>query len=369
MKKKIVVLENNFISTVTMRRALMLRLVKDEFELYILSFGKEDFADQLKEINATTINIGSSTTNPLDIIKYIKTMYNSIKQIDPDICLTFTPRQNIYGNIVCRILNIPTLSNITGTGVPFHIRGFVYFIGRILYKLILTFPRVVFFQNRDDYDDLINKNYVKKSQAILIPGSGIETEKFLPHPNSKTDKFVFLFIGRLVKIKGISELVAATKRIIKDNKECELWIVGPLWLQNTGKNTITQGELDSWQQEGIFYKGEAKDVRPFLAACDCFVLPSYREGLSNSLLEAASMEKPIVTTNVTGCRDVVIDGLNGILCKPQDAISLENAMRKMLALDYGTRLEMGRQGRLKVKIEFEKSIVVDKYIEQINKYA
>ena len=369
MSKKIVVLENNFLSTTTMRSALMKALVAKGFDVYILSYGKREFAAQLSEINATTIDIGTSNTNPLQIWKYIRMMYKTIKQINPDVCLTFTPRQNIYGNIVCKLLKIPTLSNITGTGVPFHIKGFVYWLGRIMYKMVLKIPKVVFFQNLDDYDHLTKKGYVNLSQAVLIPGSGIETEKFSPLPKTENNKFVFLFVGRLVKIKGINELVVATKRIIKNNKDVELWIVGPLWLQNTGKLTVTQDDVNSWQQGGIFYKGETKDVRSFIAMCDCFVLPSYREGLSNSLLEAASMEKPIVTTNVTGCKDVVIDGVNGILCEPQNAVSLENAMRKMLALDYGTRLEMGKQGRIKVKKEFEKSIVVNKYIEQINKYA
>ena len=369
MKKKIVVLENNFLSTATMRNALMKALVANNFDVYILSFGKTEFTEQLKEINATTIDIGTSNTNPLKIWKYMKTMYSTIKQINPDVCLTFTPRQNIYGNIVCKLLKIPTLSNITGTGVPFHIKGFVYWLGRRMYKLVLKLPKVVFFQNKDDFDHLTQKGYVNLKQSVMIPGSGIETKKFYPIPKKETDRFVFLFVGRLVKIKGISELVTAAKQIIKDNKNCELWIVGPLWLQNTGKLTITQEDVKAWGNDGIVYKGEIKDVRQVISECDCFVLPSYREGLSNSLLEAASMEKPIVTTNVTGCRDVVVDGLNGLLCVPQDAVSLEKAMRKMMALEYGTRLEMGRHGRIKVKNEFEKSIVINKYLEQINKFA
>lgn len=365
--KKIVVLENNFTASVTIRRALMNALAAAGFDIYILSYGKEDFKEQLSDIKATCIDIGTSNTNPIEILKYLRRLYSIMKQIKPDVCLTFTPRQNIYGNIVCKMLGIPSLSNITGTGVPFHIKGFVYRIGRLFYKIVLKVPETVFFQNTDDFQHLVEKGYVKKSQAILIPGSGIETERFLPVHRERTGKFVFLFIGRLVKIKGIEELIVAARNILKDDHSCEFWIVGPLWKQNTGKLTITQANLDDWAHEGIIYKGETKDVRPFIAQCDCFVLASYREGLSNSLLEAASMEKPIVTTNVTGCKDVVTDGLNGILCEPQDAASLEAALRKMLALTDAQRNEMGRQGRLKVKREYEKSIVVNKYIEQINK--
>ncbi len=365
--KKIVVLENNFTASVTIRSALMSALAANNFEVFILSYGKNQFKQQLQTIKATCIDIGTSNTNPIEIVKYLRRIQKTIKQINPDVCLTFTPRQNIYGNIVCKTLGVPVLSNITGTGVPFHIKGLVYGFGRLLYRMVLKNPTTVFFQNMDDFEHLVGEGYVKKEQAVLIPGSGIETEKFLPQPKELTNKFVFLFVGRLVKIKGIEELVVAAKNILKDYKDCEFWIVGPLWLQNTAKLTITQNDLDNWKKDGIIYKGETKDVRPFIAQCDCFVLPSYREGLSNSLLEAASMEKPIVTTNVTGCKDVVTDGLNGILCEPKNAASLEAGLRKMLELTQEQRIEMGKQGRIKVKKEYEKSIVVDKYIEQIKK--
>jgi glycosyltransferase involved in cell wall biosynthesis len=367
--KKIVVLENSYLSTVTMRRALMNALTQQGFDVYILSSGKEEFAERLKEIDATFIDIGSSTVNPVEVLKYIKRLRGAIKQIKPDICLTFTPRQNIYGNFVCKTLGIPVLSNITGTGVPFHIEGFVYWVGRRFYKQVLKNPKVVFFQNNDDLTDLVAGKYVKKEQAVLIPGSGVETGRFLPVKKGAHDKFVFLFIGRLVKIKGIEELITAAENILKDKNNCEFWIVGPLWKQNTGKLTFTEADVEEWKRKGIIYKGEAKDVRPFLGACDCFVLPSYREGLSNSLLEAASMERPIVTTNVTGCRDVVVDGLNGFLCESENAVSLEQCLRKMLAVSEHERNEMGRQGRIKVKKEYEKSLVIEKYIEQINKFA
>ncbi len=365
--KKIVVLENNFTASVTIRSALMNALVKNGFEVYILSHGKLEYAEQLKNIQATCVEIGTSNTNPIEVIKYIGRLYKEIKNIKPDVCLTFTPRQNIYGNIACKMLGIPTLSNITGTGVPFHIKGFIYTLGRLLYKGVLKVPSTVFFQNTDDFEHLVSKGYVKKEQAVLIPGSGIETEKFIPVDKIANDKFVFLFVGRLVKIKGVEEMVIAARNILKERKDVEFWIVGPLWTQNTVSLTITQNDLNNWEHEGIIYKGETKDVRPFIAQCDCFVLASYREGLSNSLLEAASMEKPIVTTNVTGCKDVVVDGLNGILCEPQSATSLEKGLRKMLALTNEQRTEMGKQGRIKVKKEYEKSIVVEKYINSINK--
>ena len=366
--KKIVVLENSFFSTVSMRRALMNALTLQGFKVYILSSGATEFAEQLKSIHAECIDIGTSNTNPIEIWKYLRKMYRTIKQIDPDVCLTFTPRQNIYGNIICKILSVSSLSNITGTGVPFHIKGFVYWLGRLLYRIVLRMPKIVFFQNKDDMHHLISEGYVKKSKAVLIPGSGIETDHFLPICKEESDKFIFLFIGRLVRVKGIEELINAAENILKDNINCEFWIVGPLWKQNTGKLSFTEAHVEEWQKKGIVYKGETVDVRPFIATCDCIVHPSYREGLSNILLEAASMEKPIVTTNVTGCRDVVEDGVNGILCEAESVASLEAALRKMLSLSKDERREMGKQGRIKVKREFEKSIVIKKYTEEINKF-
>ncbi|MBC7629233.1 glycosyltransferase, partial [Ferruginibacter sp.] len=148
--KKIVVLENSFFSTVSMRRALMNALTLQGFKVYILSSGKKEFAEQLKGVNAEFVDIGTSNTNPIEIWKYLRRMYAAIKHINPNICLTFTPRQNIYGNIICKILGVSSLTNITGTGVPFHIKGFVYWLGRLLYRVVLKMPKVVFFQNKDD---------------------------------------------------------------------------------------------------------------------------------------------------------------------------------------------------------------------------
>lgn len=364
--KKIVVLENNFFASVTIRSALMHALTQNGYDVYILSHGKEANAEQLKRINATCIEIGTSNTNPLQVLKYLNALRKNLKEIEPFACLTFTPRQNIYGNIVCKLLRIPTLSNITGTGVPFHMKGVIYRVGKLLYRAVLKYPQTVFFQNNDDLQYLVSRGYARASQAVLIPGSGVDTEKFSPRLKDPHDKFVFLFVGRLVKIKGITELVAAAKNILKDNPNCEFLIVGPFSTQNTAKLTVGKDELNSWRQPGITFAGESRDVRDFIAQCDCVVLPSYREGLSNALLEAASMEKAIVTTNVTGCRDVVVDGLNGILCEPENAASLEVALRRMLALDDAERNEMGRQGRMKVKKEYEKSIVINEYIERIN---
>lgn len=238
--------------------------------------------------------------------------------------------------------------------------------GRTLYKWVLRYPRKIFFQNRDDLQMLVTADYARESQAILVPGSGVDTQFYSPRQRAAHRKFNFLFVGRLVKVKGIVELMIAAKNILKDFDKCEFTIAGPLWSQNTSKLTIHQSELDSWKQPGINFTGECEDVRELISQCDCFVLPSYREGLSNALLEAASMERAIVTTNVTGCREVVVDGLNGFLCEPKSASSLEMALRRMLMLNDSQRNEMGRQGRIKVKKEFEKSLVVNRYIEEIH---
>jgi glycosyltransferase involved in cell wall biosynthesis len=184
-----------------------------------------------------------------------------------------------------------------------------------------------------------------------------------------TDKdFVFVFVGRLVKDKGIGEYVEAARLLKNELPGASFQVLGPQWLQNLKGNTVTQAELDGWLKEGIItYLGEAADVRPYIAAADCIVLPSYREGTSNVLLEASSMERPCITCNVTGCREIVDDGVTGFLCEVKNAGDLAATMKKMALLSTEKRIDMGKKARQKVIREFDKQIVIDAYLNALEK--
>ena len=365
--KKIAVIENGLFSTYTMREALMLHLIQEGCEVYILTHTNR-FVEQVEQMGLKVINIGSGNLNPIKVSKYIYNLHRALKKIKPDACLTFSIRPAIWGNFITRRLRIPTITNITGTGPLFLSNSIAYRTARNMYKKALSKTKKVFFQNYDDMNLFLENKFVKKSVAERIPGSGVDYNKFKPITvNQKdTDVFNFLFMGRLIKDKGIFEYVNAARLTRKKFPHVMFNVIGPFWTQNLKKNTITQAQLQSWIDEGVIdYLGEKKDVRKFIAEADCIVLPSYREGTSNTLLEAASMAKPVITTNTTGCKEIVTDNVTGFLCRVRDEQDLAEKMEQMILMPADERNEMGEKGRIKIIKEYDKQIVIDAYLKAI----
>lgn len=367
-KQKIAVIENSLFSTYTMRDSLMKTLLKEGFDVSILTH-TNSFVAHVEKTGLHVINIGSGNLNPLKMARYMFNLYRALKKIRPDVCLTFSIRPAIFGNFITRHLDIPTITNITGVGPLFSSNNLAYRIARVIYRSALGKTKKVFFQNSDDMNLFIENRFVKKEIATRLPGSGVDYERFSPMESSvKHDgHFTFLFIGRLIKDKGIFEFIEAARMLRKKYPLLLFNVIGPFWHQNLKSNTISKSELHNWIVEGIIdYGGEKKDIRSFIAAADCIVLPSYREGTSNILLEAASMEKPVVTTNTTGCKETVEDGITGYLCKVKDHNDLAEKMEKMYLLSDEERSEMGKKGRQKMINEFDKKIVVDAYLRAVN---
>mgnify|MGYP001545629002 CR=1 FL=1 len=367
-KKKIAVIENGLFSTYTMRDGLMRFLLNEGYDITILTH-TNSFQSQVEKNGLKVINIGSGNLNPVKVSKYIFNLYKALKKLQPDVCLTFSIRPAIWGNFITRYLNIPTITNITGVGPLFTSKNFAYRIARFIYRSALSKTKKVFFQNFDDMNLFLEKKFVSKNIAERIPGSGVDFQKFAPinFEKKSNGNFIFLFIGRLIKDKGIFEFVEAAKIIRKKYPNVIFNVIGPFWHQNLKSNTITKADLQNWIIEGIIdYQGEKKDVRKFVAEADCIVLPSYREGTSNILLEAASMERPIITTNTTGCKEIVEDGITGFLCRVKDSNDLAEKMEKMLLLPLEQRNVMGNKGRQKIIKEFDKQIVLNAYLEAID---
>jgi len=367
-KKKIAVIENGLFSTYTMRDGLMQRLLKEGYDVTILTH-TNSFVSQVEKTGLHVINIGSGNLNPWKVLKYIFNLYSALKKIQPDVCLTFSIRPAIWGNFITRRLNIPTITNITGVGPLFISKNLAYRIARSIYRPALQKTKKVFFQNFDDMNLFLQKKFVTKEIAERVPGSGVDYQKFSPIANTKTNEenFIFLFIGRLIKDKGIFEFVDAARMMRRKFPNIIFNVIGPFWHQNLKSNTITKSDLQNWIDEGIIdYQGEKKDIRKFIAEADCIVLPSYREGTSNILLEAASMEKPIITTNTTGCKETVDDKITGFLCKVKDADDLADKMEKMYLLSEEDRKTMGIKGRQKIIKGFDKQIVINAYLKAIH---
>ena len=314
------------------------------------------------------IRINNKGTNPFEDIKLIRDFYRLYRKTKPDILLHYTIKPNIYGTIAAKLAGIPVISNISGLGTVFLNKGFSSMIAQKLYRFVLRFPKKIFFQNPYDRAMFIEKKLASIRQADLVPGSGIDTQRYRPVELQKdiSEPFVFLLIARMLKDKGVVEFVRAAQEIknTTHGKNVEFWLLGSIYLNNP--TAVDKEEIEEWEKDGIIkYLGHTDNVREVIIKADCIVLPSYREGLSRVLLEAASMAKPIITTDTPGCKDIVDDGINGYLCKVKDSKSLAEQIKKMLQLSKKERSEMGERSRKKVIKEFDEIIVIDKYREVI----
>jgi len=307
------------------------------------------------------LKINSQSVNPFKELILIYMIFRSIRKIKPDLVINFTIKPNIYGALVARIMSIPFINNVTGLGDSFIKRNLVMKILLLLFRITMPYARMIFFQNRDDLDLFFTHKLISKNRYDLLPGSGIDLEKFLPRDREMKNGFIFLLYGRLLRKKGIVEYVEAARKIKSKYPEVQFNILGFLDVDNP--SAISRTEMQAWHQEGVVkYLGSTDDVRDFIAESDCIVFPSYyREGVPRVLLEAASMAKPVITSDSTGCREAVDDGSTGFLSIPRNVPDLVNKMEKMINLKPAQRRLMGKKAREKMLHEFNEKIVIQKY--------
>jgi glycosyltransferase involved in cell wall biosynthesis len=312
------------------------------------------------------VDIASSGTSPIGDGRLFLEYLAILRRLRPRAFLGFTIKPNIYGSLAARLLGIRTINNISGLGTAFMGGGPLNRLVSGLYRLALRKSHRVFFQNPHDLSLFVGKGLVRASQAALVPGSGIDLHHFRPagEPADPARPFRFLFVGRLLRDKGLVEYAEAARLLRPAWPRAEFAILG--FAGSDNRSAVPIAEVERWQREGIVsYLGDSNDVRPFLKDADCVVLPSYREGLPRSLLEASAMAKPMVATDVPGCRDLVLDGDNGLLCEARSPASLAAAMEAMLRLDPAERRAMGARARERVEREFDQQIVVDAYLEAL----
>lgn len=286
----------------------------------------------------------------------------------PDVYLGYTVKPNVYGSLAAHWLGIPVINNIAGLGAVFIKDGWLMQLVRWLYRKALARSGKVFFQNDDDRQLFITGGLVPAAITDLLPGSGIDLQRFAAMPLGDTDgterKFRFLLIARMLWDKGVGEYVEAARLIRARWPLAECCLLGFVDVRNPA--AISSAQMDAWVVQGyVTYLGVSDDVRTEIAAADCIVLPSYREGTPRTLLEAAAMARPIITTDAVGCREVVTHGHNGYLCEPRNAIDLAQMMERMLSASHQQRFEMGLRGRQKMEAEFDEQIVISKYLQAI----
>ncbi len=369
--KKIIVLANTSWYLINFRLNLMLALQSKGYEVvaiaptdtYSTCFAKHG----IRYVNITMDNHG---INPLTDSVFIINLLTLFNQQKPTVILSFTPKCNIYAGFAAGLLNIPIINTISGLGTAFINVNWLTYLVQWLYKLALLKSTNVFFQNKDDLALFLQHKLIKQKQIALISGSGVDVDRFSPAPIAKNNNksngkpFIFLCVARLLKEKGIIELVEATRSLKQEYPTMECHLLGELDITNP--SAISANTLQTWIDEGIItYLGMTDNVLDFLRQADCVILPSYREGVPRSLLEAASVGKPIITTNAVGCREVVDDGINGFLCAVKDSAALKQKMLQILLLPEMERLTMGKNGRDKMLKQFTEQSVINHYIDAI----
>jgi glycosyltransferase involved in cell wall biosynthesis len=303
-------------------------------------------------------------TNPAKDAALFLRYLSILRQERPVAYLGYTIKPNVYGSLAAQRLGIPVINNVSGLGTAFIRDTWLTKVVKRLYRTAFAGSHCVFFQNGEDRGLLVSADIVAAERARVVPGSGIDLDRFAPavsEPAASDDACRFLLIARLVFDKGVREYVEAARIARAARPQARFDMLGFLDVEN--RTAVTRDEVDRWVTDGVIdYLGDADDVRPYIAAADCAVLPSYREGTPRTLLEAAAMAKPIVTTDVPGCREVIEDGKTGFLCRVHDAEDLAAKMIAMFDMGAERRQLMGLAGRAKMERQFDERLVIEAYL-------
>jgi glycosyltransferase involved in cell wall biosynthesis len=364
--KKIVISINAAWNIVNFRLGLIRALREAGHEVIALA-PADRHSPQLQALGIPYVPIAMDKKglSPLDDLRLLVRYWRILRRLRPDLFLGYTAKPNVYGSLAAQALGIRVINNVSGLGTAFIRNGLLTRIVSVLYRIAFHRSATVFFQNEEDRDLFLIGKLVTPRQARLLPGSGVDLERFRPVPQKRDEgSFTFLLIARLLWDKGVGEYVEAARRVRAACRGARFQLLGFLDAEN--RTAVPASEVDTWVKEGIVdYLGEAEDVRPFIAAADCIVLPSYREGLPRTLLEAAAMAKPLIATDVPGCRHAVEAGVNGLLCVARDSTSLAEAMSEMLNAPPSVREGWGRAGRARIEREFDEKIVIGHYLHAI----
>lgn len=358
--KKVVILSNHHAYTYNFRKEIIQRLIDEKYKVFVvLPYGEK--VELLKKMGCEHIDLPLDRrgTNPITDFKLLLGYYKIIRKIKPDAVLSYTVKPNIYGGLVCRLNNIPFFPNVTGLGTAVESDDFIQKMIVSLYRVAYKKATCVFFQNHENKDFFIGRGF-KLNNYKVIPGSGVNTEFFSVLPYPSDEKVEFMFISRIMKEKGIDQYLEAAAVIKTKYPNTRFHVLGFC-------EDAYEEKLDELQRRGIIeYHGMQSDVREFHRISHCTIHPTYYpEGMSNVLLESASSGRPIITTNRSGCKEIVDDRVNGYVIEQENSKDLIEKVEKFLALSNEERKQMGLAGRAKVEREFDRHFVVEAYLEEI----
>lgn len=350
---KILIFSNNDLGLHLFRRELLEALLQNHQVVIAIPGGGAVSALEALGCRFVDTPLDRRGINPVTDGKLLLRYWNLLRDEKPDLVITYTVKPNVYGGMVCRLLHIPYAVNITGLGTAFQNRGALRALVTMLYKTALKKADVVFFENAGNMHTLLDEKIVRREQCCLLNGAGVNTEHHscTPYPDDETVTR-FLFVGRVMREKGIDELFAAMRRLRDNGFSCVLDVVGGY--EENYADIIGTYTAEGW----LNYYGYQKDVRPFIRQSHCFVLPSWHEGMANTNLEAAATGRPVITSNIHGCKEAVRENVSGLLCGVRDENSLYEAMVRVMAMTRQEREAMGIAGRAHMEAVFDKKRVV-----------
>lgn len=359
MPEKVLILANSSSGLYDFRNELITELGKTC--QVVASVPAEDKVDDLQALGCRIIDtdVDRRGMNPLRDLKLLMRYRKLLKEEKPDLVITYTIKPNVYGAMACRMGKIPYAANITGLGTAFQSEGLLRKLVIRLYRMALKKARVVFFENSANRQLFLDWRIVPEEKCCLLSGAGVNLQRYTQTPYPQSEKVRFLFMGRIMKEKGIEELTDAMKRLCEEGYNCALDVLGEAEEDYT--ELIAHCEERGW----LYFHGYQLDVRPYIEQAHCFVLPSYHEGMANTNLECASMGRPVITTDIPGCREAVVENQTGLLCRPQDSQSLYEAMKRFLTMTAEQREQMGRFGRDHMEKNFDKRAVVKRTLQAL----
>lgn len=350
----ILVLANNDVGLYKFRKALLEELIRQGHEV-VISLPDGDMIPELEKLGCKFVDTALERRgmNPVRDLSLYRQYRKILKETKPDLVISYTIKPNIYGGLACRMAKIPFAANITGLGSAIEGGGFLQKLIYTMYRTGLAKAKVVFFENEGNRDVLVHAAVVKKEKTQVLHGAGIDTQEYPMRPYPQEGAVHFLFVGRIMREKGVDELFEAAKRLKREYGDAMVLDVVGMFEESY------QQQIEQLQNDGIIvFHGFQQDVLPFYEKAHCIVLPSYHEGMSNVLLEAASCGRPLITSSIHGCMEAVEDGVSGFLCEPKKAEPLYGAMKRFMELPPEEKARFGLAGRERMVALFDKKQVV-----------
>lgn len=356
---KILIITNHSYMLYRFRKELIQALMQDHEVVLSMPFVGHEDDFQAMGVRCIHTEVDRRGINPKTDLALFQEYRRLLKQERPDFVITYSIKPNIYAGIACTMAGIPFCANVQGLGTAFQRKGLAQLV-TILYKTALMKAKTVFFENQGNAREFLDRKIIPAEKITVLPGAGINLETFPCMPYPENDAFHFLYLGRIMKEKGIEELFRAIRRLHAElGSQVVLDLVGFF-------DDNYEAEVNSLVADGIaVFHGFQSEPRPYYAAADCVVLPSYHEGLSNVLLEAAATGRPVIASDIHGCKEAVTEGKTGLLCRVKDADDLYEKMRQMALTSQAERYAMGKAAREKMEQEFEKHAVIARTLQAI----